>query len=872
VRSGSFELAGPLEIVPKKRARLLGGEVLPHYLLGQMPDRKVTKVYSHTLAGALTLSALAGGAIHLPFVVAYATLVVLSGCLALAVGRSSGGQIGPDGFHRESAGLARARLDVGAGIWGVLALVCLLQALPVPLGWLERVAPLQADVWARALRPFGAPPPEHVPLSLAPWRTLVEALKLASYGVIFQLSARLGRQGMGRIAALAFASALGVASVTLAHRAFGATSLFGVYTPSDTLAVAPILNPNSRAGYENLGFFCGLGLLFRAGVGPRAAFIGVGLLLLVIDILLCQSRGGTACLVFGMLLLPLLRGTKRPSSVSMPREALGRAGQVAIVAAIGVGATTMALLSRPKGGLGFDEPIEKLEVFRRAALLVLDHPLLGVGRGAFGSAFSTYQPRAGSIVFEHVENLPLQWAADFGVPIAALALAALGWAVWPIFSRRTLESPVRRAALVGVLMLLLQNLVDLGLEITAVAALWVYVLGGLLGAAKSGSRSGEPEREPRRRLLVGSLALVVVCLGLVLLLGSDSPARERDRLHERLAQPGAPSSGDWAALRAASLAYPADPYIPLVGAAAALAAHQDALPWAARALERAPESAPAHLVLGRALHARRASEQAVVALRRAIELDPDAAGPAIGLASGWNLPTELLARAVPRGSAGVRPLEILADLSPPGEQRLHWLSQALERDPERSPLHYRIALELYHDVLRGERRVICRERPDDCVGRAREHVARASASPTPGQAVLDAQLVDLASGAVAAEERLVQGCASFVGDEACASALVRFALRNRSPRLPEALRASIAAGCATRERCAATHLGLGRELAGAGQWQAAQNQFRESTQQWPTPEGWRALAAASTKLGQPERAEDALRRAALLDGEKKGAQ
>lgn len=829
-----------------------------------MPDWKVTKVYSHTLAGALTLSALAGGAIHLPFVVAYATLVVLSGCIALAAGHSARGRVGAVGFHGESAGMG-ARIDVGAGVWSVLALVCLLQTLPVPLPWLAHVAPLQADIWERVLRPFGAPAPEHAPLSLAPWRTLVEALKLASYAVIFQLSARLGRQGMGRIAALAFASALCVAMVTLGHRAYGATRLFGIYTPSDTLAVAPILNPNSRAGYENLGFFCGLGLLFRARPGPRAAFLGVGLLLLVVDILLCQSRGGTACLVLGMSFMMLLRR----SDAGKPRELAG-AWQLGVVAAIAVCATGMALVSRPRGGLGFEEPLEKLEVFRRAARLVFDHPGLGVGRGAFGSAFSTYQPRAGAVVFEHVENLPLQWAADFGVPVAVLALGALGWAVWPVFSRSTLQSPVRRGALVGVLVLLLQNLVDLGLEITAIAALWVYVLGGLAGAARAAAAPGAPRREPRELLLPGSLGLMMVSLGLVAALGSDSPARERERLHRRLSGV-TPTPGDWAALRAASLAYPADPYIPLVGASAALAAKRDALPWVARALERAPDSAPAHLALARALYARGAADQAVAALRRAIELDPDAAGPAIGLAFAWELPSELLVRAVPEGPRGARPLEIIADHSPAGSaQRVRWLEQALASDPRRVLLHHRIALELYQDVLRGERGVMCHRRRDECTRRAREHVRRAG--PGPGQAVLEARLLELSSGAPAAEEQLVESCAAFVGDEGCARALVSLALKNQSPRLPAAVRASVAAGCATRESCAATHLALGRELGGAGQLHAAQSHFREATRQWPTSESWRALAATSTELGQPERAEDALRRAALLDAEKKGAQ
>jgi tetratricopeptide (TPR) repeat protein len=846
---------------------------MQHYSVGRMPDRKVTKVYSHTLAAALALSAQAVGAIHLPIVVAYATLVAISGCLALAAGSlfsRDRSRIGPRSPRAPAS--ASRRIDVGAGLWFALALVCLLQAAPLPLGWIRELAPSQGEIWARAMRPFGAPPPELASLSLAPHRTLVEALKTASYGIIFYLSVRLGRHGMGRIAALAFASALAVALVTLVHRAAGAERLFGIYSPSDTLAVAPLLNPNSRAGYYNLGFFCGLGLLFRVGASPRGAFVGVGLVLLVAEILLCQSRGGTACLVLGMLLVPLLRprASGDPPSEAT-REQLSRAVQVAIVGSIAAGAAAMAMVSRPKGGFGFEDSLTKLDLFARAARLALDHALWGVGRGAFGSAFSPYQSGAGSMVYEHAENLPLQWAAEWGLPVALLALAALGWSIWPVLSRRSLASPVRRCALIGAGVLCVQNMVDLGLEITAVAALLVYVLGGLVGASLGSTGA---VGEPGPRLLSFGVVLSLFCIGLVIAEGGDSPARERERLHAELAGAhGAPGDAFWAALRSAVLEYPADPYLPLLGASAALASQKDALPWAARAIECAPNSAPAQLALARALQARRATAQALVALRRAIELDPGSAGSAIRLGLEWRLPPELLARAVPEGPNGTAPLRMLADASQPGStERVHWLEEALARDPESASIHYRIALELSRDVLLGERGVICRERRNDCLRRAAQHAARAAVPPSPAAAVLSAQLVELSEGPGAAEEHLAAGCAPFPGDEECARSLVALALRNQSARLPAAVRVLIAAGCATRERCEATHSSLAGQYATLGQWRNAAHHYRQATQEWPTAGNWRALANASRQLGQTERAEDALRRAELLEAEKKGAQ
>lgn len=837
-----------------------------------MPDRKVSKVYSHTLAAALTLSAQAAGAIHLPIVVAYATLVAVSGGLALAAAARDRTL---SGSHQGGATVAPAlrltRVDVGAGVWFALAAACLLQALPLPLGWLAQIAPSQADVWARALRPLGAPPPELATLSLAPHRTLVEALKMASYGVIFYVSARFGRHRMGRIAALAFGSALAVALVSLGHRALGAERLFGVYAPSDTAAVAPLLNPNSRAGYENLGFFCGLGWLFRLGPSPRGAFVGLGLLLIVSDILLCQSRGGSACLLLGMLLVPLLRVSARGDPPSDAGRELSRAWQIAIVALLGTGAASLLALSRPKGGFGYEASLEKLELFARVARLIGDHPLFGVGRGAFGSAFSPYQPHAGSIVFEHAENLPLAWAAEWGVPIAALALGALAWSLAPVLSRRTLASPVRRCALVGAAMLGAQNLVDLGLEITAIAALFVCVLGGLLGAAVgAGPRGGEAT--PGARLLPYGLGLNALCIALALAFGSGSPARDRERLHAQLAATDAlPDAAFWDALRGALLSQPADPYFSLLGASAALAARRDAVPWAARAIELAPESAPAQLVLARALRARGATGQALAALRRAIELDPDSAGSAVRIAGEWRLPPEQLAQVVPEGSSASQVLQLLADASPSGSlERLGWLEQAIGREPTNAAIQHRIALELARDLARGEASVLCRAGRDECAERALGHVR--AEPPSPEAAVLEAQLIELSAGPRAAEERLAAACASFSADESCARALVALALKNRSERSAAAVRALIAAGCTRPERCALTHANLGELYAALGQWHDAQNHFRQATQEWPTADNWRALANASAALGQTARADDARRRAELLAAEKKGAQ
>jgi tetratricopeptide (TPR) repeat protein len=755
-------------------------------------------------------------------------------------------------------------------VWLALAFFCLVQALPLPLGWLQILAPDNADIWARALKPFGLPAPELASISVAPRRTLLEALKFACYGVIFGVSAGVSRQwGVRAVALLVFGSALGVALATIVHQLVGAELLYGVYRPLDAAQVAPLLNENNRAGYLNLGFFCGLGLLFHFGKRPRGALIGLGLVVLLTTILLCQSRGGTACLGVGLLLVLVLR---RKRAGSAGQGELGGLWQAGLLASIAAGGALMLWSARRQGELGFqDRSLEKLELIRKSFQLARDHLGLGVGRGAFGSVFSAYQSPGWPRVYEHAENFPLQWAAEWGLPVTLLAGGALAWSLAPAFRQRSLESPVRRCALVGCLVLLGQNLVDLGLEIPAIGAAWAAVLGALCSPSRIG---GEPVTElspdkrwripaPSRLLRVGSL-LAIGCLILALSMGSDSPARERDRLHAQLARSqGAPSAELWLALRRAMEAYPADPYFPLLGSVAAFAARQNALPWVARALERGPASGTAHVQLARALQLRGATDQALGALRRAASLDPAQIDAAVQLALRWN--AARVDDMVPDGLAGAAVLRALADRSSDPVRRLLWLEQSLEREPDDREAHYRVAAELFQDLRKGATGLICVERREACIAAVLRHGGRAERSDSPRVAILRAQLWEWQGDAVKAETELASICDRFPGDASCAQELAVFAIRNKSPRVPAAVNAWVALACATRASCGQAHLQLGGQFAATGQWHSAVTHYRQATQETPSPYSWRALAQASRQIGQEARASDALRRADLLD-------
>ncbi|MEO8180399.1 MAG: O-antigen ligase family protein [Deltaproteobacteria bacterium] len=805
------------------------------------------RLSSYTLTLGLGLSALGAGAIHLAILAPFALLVISS---ALLLARSAARSDTPRSLDR--------RVTLGAGVWFVLAGFCLLQCVPLPAGLLGLIAPDNADIWSRSLRPLGLPGPTLASISLAPGRTVLEALKAATYGLVFVISARIARRhGLARIATIAFAIPLAVAVVTAAHRLLDAERLYGTFELLDAYSVAPLLNANSRAGFLNLGFFCGLGLLLDSGARPRAAFLGMALTFLAAEVVLCESRGGTGCLALGLVLMLLTRARS---------SEFGRPLQLFILLGIGAGATFLAWSAR-RSPLGLDDrSLGKLDLCARAWKMATDHFGFGIGRGAFGSVFAAYQGTGHAFIAEHVENFPLQWATEWGVPVTLLAFGVLAWVFTPVVASGHVRSTdTHRGLFVGAVALLLQNVADLGLELPAVAALLVLVLGGMQG---SFARARPTAAGPRASsvLAIGAL-LGLACLGCALRSGVEAPSRMRRQLHDELAAiHDLPTSHFWSRLRAALGVYPAEPYFPLLGASAALAEHKDALPWITRALERNPTSAEAHVELARILHAGQATGQALGALRRSIELEPDQAQRVLTLATGWGLSPQQLTAITPDGRAGGAVLALLAYQTPDVALRVELLEQALQRQPELTDAQYRLAQELLDDVRRKDAGSVCKAQRDGCLARASEHAARGAPLQSSRAVVLEARILVERGQAHAAEEQLFSSCQRFPADVPCAEALVDLALANSSERLSDAARRVVAAACVDRERCANAETRLAHKFAATGRLNVALSHFERAAKELPSIATWQAVATTAQRVGQRSLADDALRQVRLLGG------
>ncbi|WP_438015899.1 O-antigen ligase family protein [Sorangium sp. So ce315] len=831
-----------------------------------LAERAIPWLLAVTIAG----SVLAIGAVHTPTLAVVASITAVAAALSLRASALAG---------RES----HVRSLPALTLLG-LTTYTLLQAAPLPLPWLERLSPASADVWSRALMPLGEAAPRHASVSLDPGATLLEATKWLTYAGVFVTAAFVAaRRGARLVITLVFCSAFLAALTTIAHGLLGAKEVFGLYQPRFSVApwhVGPLLNPNNLAGYLNLGVLSGVGLLLTSRPLLPPWVTGVGLATIVGVGIISSSRGGLLVLPLGLGLFALLsrsrRGKHRPGGRSQ-----GPAAWLLLLA-IGGGALLAGLAATNRMFMEVaDDNLDKLSLFRSTLPMLADHWLLGVGRGAFETVFPAYRHAPGNIVFTHAENFVIQWAAEWGVPAAAAALVALGVAFRP--GKIALKgSTAALGAWVGCVVLLAQNLLDLGLEVPGVAIALTATLGSLWGAAyrerplRAAPEDGADAEGRRAWLLTACAAASALALvALMLRFGWRDVDHDRRSLRA-LSEAGAATGAGWpgfrAELRAAMLRHPAEPYFPLLGAVVALRGRSESpIPWLQRTLERSRRHGRAHLLLAEVLASRGAREQALLSLRLAVEDDPGVAATAATLARQWTDRFDELARAVPDGEAGAEMLERMAmagERRAALELRLRCAEEALARAPERVVARW-AAGDVLLAMLEDPSSPRCRgpeggeEKRAACERQIEAHAAaiqeRRETSYFAVQ--LRARLLLLHKKSAEAEQLLAQRCERLDNRVGCLRLRVQAAAQMASPeRFSPAARELLSAACSSLAACAATATWAGDLLVARRDYQSAVSYYARAAQDEPTEERLLKLANTASQAGAHVEASNALER------------
>jgi len=353
----------------------------------------------------------------------------------------------------------------------------------------------------------------------------------------------------------------------------------------------PFPNSNQQGGYAALTALVILGLALRERGAARALWL-LGFAVVAAAVFLSLSRGAMGAFLGGVGLFAVLAARRPADAGEAPHRArLVLSGGVALALGVAAYLALDQVLSELRTLRALDDG-GKAALWRPALQLLADHPLLGIGRGAFATAFAAYKTGAEQVTFTHLENDWLQPLLDFGAPAGLLTVGTLAWLWLRAARRRDLAWP-EVGLLAGTAALAAQGAVDFSLQRPAASLAFAVALGLM--------QRGEWGFALRPAWRLGTAgALAVAALGGLLLWR----AHPLDGDAAWVAAASEPAEAE-ARARAVERWHPAD-WLPaaLVGGRWVEAGRcAPAMPWLLTAMQRNPTAPEPHLHAARCLAA-----------------------------------------------------------------------------------------------------------------------------------------------------------------------------------------------------------------------------------------------------------------------------
>ncbi len=275
------------------------------------------------------------------------------------------------------------------------------------------------------------------------------------------------------------------------------TKVFWIRELQQSTAFGPFINRHHFAGYMELALAVPLGLLFSGSIeGDKRLLYAFSVFMMSVALIMTASRGGIISLIAEVGFLVIVAGIKRrkrsrhrsrekeESEGRRVRSAMIRAGLAfAFVLLIFTGVVFLGgedALSRFLGTVNSQDPTTGRAHFWAVTLdIIHNHPLTGVGLGAYSLVYTRYDTRNGALRVEQAHNDYLQTLSDAGVVGVLLGLFFLVALFRAGFARRETDDKFRRGvatgALAGCFAVLVHSFFDFTLHTTANALLFLVI-------------------------------------------------------------------------------------------------------------------------------------------------------------------------------------------------------------------------------------------------------------------------------------------------------------------------------------------------------------------------------------------------------------
>jgi O-antigen ligase len=390
----------------------------------------------------------------------------------------------------------KAGLAVPVVLFAVVVGFVLFQISPLaPADWRNPVWDVAAAALARD--PGGSVAADR-PAALA------GLLRLLCYGGVFLLSLLLCRTVARALAAIKVVAYAGGAYAAYGLVAYGLGNETLLWLHKWAYAgdlTATFVNHNSVATYFGLCLLASLAYLLLLlqrvyALGPwrdrlaaaidilsRQPAIVICLFVLPTALFLTHSRGGFIATLAGLAALALAVA-QAPSLHHLRRLRIAALPLALVVLAFLISGDKLA---ERMVGAG-DDARGRLAIYAITGQAIADHPLLGTGLGSFESVFPIYRtPDVGGHV-DMAHNDYLQNLLELGAPAAGGLLLALAWLVGLCvtgIARRRRDAVFPCLGVAASVLVAVHALVDFSLQIPAVTATYLFLLGAAVAQSRS---------------------------------------------------------------------------------------------------------------------------------------------------------------------------------------------------------------------------------------------------------------------------------------------------------------------------------------------------------------------------------------------------
>lgn len=375
-------------------------------------------------------------------------------------------------------------------IWACFICYGIFQFLPLPSFLVKLLSPSSSELQTF----YSLDKSSALSISLSPYATLTELLKIIAFFVVFTIALynfrnRDNLTGTVKIL-LVFGFVLAIFAIVQKATWTGEIYWFRKLTAGGT-PFGPFVNRNHFAGFAGMLIPLGLGITFIQKAKEKKILFGFITVIITVSLFLSLSRGGIIGFFSGIGLFTVLMIQSRV--------------QAKKIWVIGI---FLAVLASYLIYLGIDPIIERfyktdvtgeerLVVWSATWLAFTDFWFTGSGLGTFIHVFPLYSPPAVQSIYNHAHNDYLEFILENGMIGTILLTGFMCILIYSVIksSRKESTGILRIASVSSLFTMAVHSIFDFNLHILSNALMFSLVLG-MVAALSQQANNTDPVKAP----------------------------------------------------------------------------------------------------------------------------------------------------------------------------------------------------------------------------------------------------------------------------------------------------------------------------------------------------------------------------------------